>query len=415
MANRIIIDKVDITKTKIEYGYTVEGEWIEAFNLDEPFFVEYSIDISAVPKSVAVVPLLANLLPMSWVYDAEIVCSTVDKAFYDSIPNFKQGYIDMYPMMDLKGKLAVKEIEENNIEIDGGAATFFSGGVDAFNTLVMHEKENPTLITLWGADVKLDDVAGWQKVLNHINHTSKKFNTDYITIKTSFRRFLNEGVLSGVVKESNNGWWHGFQHGIGILCHAAPVAYVLGKTVMYFASSFHVSQKGQYTCASDPTIDNHVRFACARVSHDGYEFTRQDKIGNITKFSQKTGIKIPLRVCWESLGGSNCCKCEKCFRTIMGVYAEGCDPHDYGFDYTEKEFKKSVRRLRYSGGSMIGELRYKPIQNAMQTNVKKNELPKFVRWFYNTNVSTISKQPWWYIFLRKVKNKMKALVLYGKK
>lgn len=117
------------------------------------------------------------------------------------------------------------------------------------------------------------------------------------------------------------------------------------KTV-YFASSFTAADKGKITCASDPTIDNFVKFAGSCVVHDGYEFSRQDKVHNIVEFSNKNGIKVPLRVCWKSTGGKNCCQCEKCWRTILELIAEGASAENYDLNYNYKQLK-SFHKLFY--------------------------------------------------------------------
>ena len=397
--NKIIIQLPKIENQKITYSYEVLGEWNEVFNNSNEFFIEYSCDLSNLPFGVAIVPLLANILPISWVYDAEIVAPICDEDFYNSINDFKQGYIDMYPTMTFGGKLTVEKIEKNIVDKQNGCAAFFSGGVDAFNTLTQHFEEKPSLITLWGADVKLEDVKGFENVENHLRKTATDFGVDYFVVKTSFRKFLNESVLDKKVQQSGDGWWHGFQHGIGIISHSAPLMYVLEKKTVYFASSFTAEGKGKVTCASDPTIDNFVRFCGCNVVHDGYEFNRQMKIHNIILFSKNTGKAIPLRVCWESTGGSNCCNCEKCWRTIMGIYAEGENPHDYGFEYSDEQFSKLSKRLRYSGDKMLGSLRgsltYKPIQDSMRKNNNKNDLPKSIRWFYDIDINKLGKRPIW--------------------
>jgi hypothetical protein len=409
MKNRIIIDMPVITGHRISYNYTVEGEWEKAFKLDEKFYIEYSCDISPVSSGVAVVPLLANLLPMAWVYDAEVIAPVCDEDFYNSIPEFKKGYIDMYPMMQFGGKLTVAELKKNVPQTQTGVAAFFSGGVDAFNTLTQHADEKPTLLTLWGADVTFDDKIGWKNVEDHLKHTAKEFDLDYVIIKSCFRRFLNEKVLSDQVKKSGDGWWHGFQHGLGIISHAAPVAYVLGKSTVYIASSFTVAEKGKVTCASDPTIDNYIRFCSSCVKHDGYEFNRQMKIHNIVEYSRNHSIKIPLRVCWISKGGTNCCNCEKCWRTMLGIYAEGEAPRKYGFKYSNIQLKKLAFKMRFSNNKFIRISTYKPIQMAMKKNVKKNQLPYGIRWFYNVNILNLKKTYNWYNFVMGIRGKIASI------
>lgn len=390
--NRIIVDSPVIEHNKITYRYKVEGLWTEAFNLDKAFYVEYgNIDIQGVPESIAVIPLIANLLPIAWIYDAEIIVPQCDQTFYDSIPEFKAGYEQMYSMIDFCGQLTVVHLEKNEWNPTGGNAAFFSGGVDAFNTLVCHYDEKPTLLTVWGADVAVDNTDGWNVVFSHLKRTSQDYGVNYATIRSSFRVSINEAVLDKKVRSlgSGDGWWHGFHHGIGINSHAAPVAWAKKLSTIYFASSFTAADKGKVTCASDPTIDNHVKFGSACISHDGYEFTRQMKVHNIVEFAEKSGIPVPLRVCWRSTDGANCCKCEKCWRTMLAIYAEGFDPHRFGFEYSEEQLRALANDMRSGKDPMFGPLRYTAIQNSMKTNCSKEDLPSDIRWFYDANLEQI--------------------------
>lgn len=418
MKNSIKISKPVITSNRIKYNYEVSGDCREAFNLEEEFYIDYSCDISDIPEGIAIVPLLCNILPIAWIYDAEILIETCDKAFYDSIPEIKKGYISMYPRINFKGKISAQKLEVNNYSADNGKAAFFSGGVDAFNTLVCHADEKPLLLTIWGADVKLEDTAGWNNVLAHIKETSSEFNIDYVTIKSCFRRFINTGVLNNKVKElSGDNWWHGFQHGIGIIGHSAPICYSKNKTVVYLASSFTAADKGKVTCASDPTIDNYVKFGNTNIIHDGYEFNRQNKVHNITEYSNQTGKNISLRVCWQSTGGKNCCNCEKCWRTILALYAENSNPNEYGFDYSEHEFKVMTKKMKKCYVPQFSELRYRPIQEAMRKNVKYDSLPKELRWFYNINIQKLGRHPYiaaWDKCKNKAKRGIKKIIKSGK-
>ncbi len=408
--NKITISSPRIKDNRITYSYQVEGEWAEAFNLNEEFYIEYNCDISTVPEGIAVVPLICNILPMAWIYDAQIDVPMLDKAFYDCIPNIKRGYMDMHPSIDFKGSINVGEIQENKSSLSGRAACFFSGGVDAFNTLIMHHDEKPDLVTLWGSDVKLDDFEGWGNVETHVKHTAKKFGVNSITVKSSFRMFLNYNALNKVFKQYAKGnWWHEMQHGIGIISHGAPIAYINGYSTMYIASSYTASD-GDYTCASDPTIDNHVRFGQTKIVHDGYHFTRQDKVENIVAFSRKTNIYPTLRVCWISTGGRNCCKCEKCWRTVFALIAEGANPHNYGFDYSNIQMKNAIKVYRRGVRLEYSELTfYKYIQNRMKEKYTIKDIPKELRWFYRTDMNKLGEYPWylWGVgFSKRIKNRV---------
>lgn len=374
MQDCLKIIKIVKNEKRLEIDYEAEGRWNTFLNMSEKFFLECDINIENVPDSIAVIPLLCNILPISWVFDLKIQVNYLDKQFYTCIPNLKKGYADMHPTVQMLGKIQVENIEENNYKAEN-AGTLFSGGVDAFNTLCKHIEEKPTLLTVWGADVKLTDEKGWEKVRLHDILIAQKYNLECSFVKSNFRTFINYKHLR--CKDCE--WWHDFQHGIGLLGLFAPVAYVNKYSVIYIASSFTVADKGKYKCASDPIIDNQLRFSSCTISHDGYEYNRQDKIHNICKFTEENREKgIPIRVCWESSGGQNCCECEKCYRTILGIIAEKKDPNDFGFEFTKEKRKKMMKSLprivKYN-------FRYKYIQNRFIENYGLQEIPKDLLWF----------------------------------
>lgn len=106
--------------------------------------------------------------------------------------------------------------------------------------------------------------------------------------------------FKGFVFKSWDGWWHGFQHGIGLIGQAAPIAFNHKLKSVYIVSTFTIKDK--VTCASDPIIDNFVEFCGWKTIHDGYESTRQDKVHKISRFVKNTGVDVNLRVCWISSG-----------------------------------------------------------------------------------------------------------------
>jgi hypothetical protein len=404
--NRIVIKDVTVIANRLECTYTVDGEWKKYFKNTDTFFTEYSKIIDKVPKSIAVIPFLCNVLPLSWICDAEVILDDIDKDFFESIEAFQLGFIDMYPELTFEGRIIPTKVVDNRQENLNRTAAFFSGGVDAYNTLITHIEENPTLVTLWGADITFEDQAGWKLVSNHIESVANNNNLDCVLIKTSFRRFLDEGVISEyVLKITGNSWWYGFQHGVGIIGHMAPYAYQYKIKTTYIASS--LTEEDNTTCASDPSIDNNVRFCGSQVIHDGYEYSRQDKVNRICEYSKRTNTPIQLRVCWESKGGSNCCHCEKCHLTIICLLAGKNDPREYGFNYADEEFTNIMKdfrmELHFVHPSCI--VLYKVIQNELHKNYDAKQLNPSLRWFYSADFNKVlsSKNRFIYRILRKAK------------
>lgn len=389
--NKLFVKDVVINTNKVEIEYEISGDWGRLFAPDTKFWVEYSSDISNVPKSIAIIPFLGSVLSVSWVYDSEIIIDEIDKAFYDCLPNVLKGYKKMYPNVTFGGKLTVNKVVENSVPADKSVC-LFSGGVDAFNTLLSHYSEKPELITIWGADVECDNVEGWKEVDEHIQQTSEQFNLSHHIIRSNLRKIYNKSLTeSELRKNCGDGLWHGFQHGMGMLTLLAPLAYVHGISRVYIASSYTASLWGKYTCASDPVIDNEVKYINCSVHHDGYEYTRQDKIRNICKFSEENNINIPLRVCWESKDGKNCCICEKCCRTLLGLYAEKVNPENFGFALKEKTFSTIIKQLK---SHRLELAHYYCIQKILRQNYKLKDVDKSIRWFYKLD---LNKQGDYYI------------------
>ena len=379
----------EVTGNRIVYHYEVAGPWSCYFNTKNTFEITYPFDLEAVPESIRIVPFLAQVLPVSWVCDAEVSVPVCDSDFCDCLEAVKDGYRNMYPMLSFKGSLHTQKVAYEPAESENRhTLVCFSGGVDALSTTIALLEEKPILVSIWGADVPWNDEAGWKPIHELICDDAQKLGLENITVRSSFRKLLPESRLWEVVAASGDGWWHGFQHGLGILAHMAPAACALNAGAVYIASSFTAGDT--YTCASDPTIDNHVRFCGCRVVHDGYEMNRQEKIRRIVEYSSQHDQKIPLHVCWEKRGGENCCHCEKCWRTILGIYAQGGDPRDYGFTQFDgfgslsTDFERDYKQFKTRTVS-----RYGPIQKSLRERMPEEAVPAELSWFYHADLGRV--------------------------
>lgn len=376
---QIIVKKVMKKERTIIYDFSVTEELKKYFS-GAPFIIEYTENIESVPDAIAIIPFVCNVLPIIWLTDSSLVLYELDEAFYKCIPNVKKGYETMFPESEFKGEIKVDKVVPCDVKTTNRKAMFYSGGLDSIQTLISHIDEKPDLISIWGSDIKFDNKKGWELVYSAVKEAAEKYGLKDVTIHSNFRGFDNEGALD---KEFHvrlkDGWWHGVKHGIGLLGHVAPYAYLNGLSTMYIASS-NCPADGHVRCASNPLIDNQVRFVKCQVSHDGFEFSRQDKIHNVVQFCKKNNYTINMHVCWESQSGNNCCRCEKCFRTIAGIIAEGADPKEYGF----KKVINTIGEMQSAvllGGRMnkhLAEHHWKQIHDRMLKN--KDELKKSLYW-----------------------------------
>ena len=326
----ITLKKINKRGNTISYDFSVSDGLSNYFS-GEQFRIEYPENIECVPDSVAAVPFVCNVLPIIWLTDSELHIKELDKAFSDCIPNVRKGYETMFPESVFAGTILADKIVPCECSSTGRCAALFSGGLDAVNTLINHFEERPALISIWGSDVKYDNTEGWQRTHKGIAEYAEKYHLPDVVIRSTFRMFDREYQLQMRFEEQlKDTWWHGVKHALALLGHVAPYAYLHGLTTVYIAST-NCEQDGPVRCASNPMTDNFVRYALAKVVHDGFEFSRQNKAHNVVEYVKKTGDKVSLHVCWETQTGSNCCHCEKCYRTMTSILAEGDDCTNYGF------------------------------------------------------------------------------------
>lgn len=193
----LTVTSVECSPQRVCVKFKVRGPVKEYFIKNSSFFAEYSDDIVSSDKSLAVIPFLCNVLPIIWLTNTSLIVPEIDKSFLESVRDIKKGYMEMYPMLTFKGKIIAQDVVDNS-HVDTSsranngtdALTFFSGGVDAFNTLISHASKNPILFSVWGADIELDDTAGWQNVENHASKVAKDFSTKAIFVKSNLRHFI---------------------------------------------------------------------------------------------------------------------------------------------------------------------------------------------------------------------------------
>lgn len=385
----ISLHTANIEKYKITYRYSIGEELKRYFNLNNPLFAEYDINISDVPQSVAAIPFVVEMLPVIWITDSTLSLPELDSDFYESINKFKQGFVDMYPMITFAGTVKVDKIVKNTYDPINSSVILFGGGVDAFGSLIAHLEEKPELLTFWGADVDLDNTKAWEKVWNHTCATAEKLGLKHGCIKTNFRTFTNQETLRELIRVADEEWYHGFQHAISMVGHTAPYTYCRRIKKVYIGSSF--TSKERLSCGSDRSIDGNMRFNGVVVVHDQYEVTRQDKIAEICKYVKQSGNSLYLRVCWASREGENCCKCEKCYRTIFALLAENADPRDFGFPVTEQDIHSIItlikRKLNLSSHVMIF---WRDIQRRFIQNKEIVGNREALQWMMKYNFDTMN-------------------------
>ncbi|MDQ6824086.1 MAG: hypothetical protein M3007_01320 [Candidatus Eremiobacteraeota bacterium] len=186
-----------------------------------------------------------------------------------------------------------------------GTASFFSGGIDSFYTLLKHRDEITHLIFVWGFDVRLDDAPLRAKVGDAIREAAAQLGKPLIEVQTPLRSFA----------DSYASWED--SHGAALASVALLFSPFFGK--VYIPASAPYSMLEPW--GSHPLLDPLWSVEGTEIVHDGCEAYRFEKLSAIAGHEV---VQHTLRVCWENPSGEyNCGGCLKCLKAITILRALG--------------------------------------------------------------------------------------------
>lgn len=405
--NIVKIKKINKNFDTIEIIYEY-GTKLNDYFLEKKFFVKYSESIEDIPEGILIIPFIGNIIPVIWLTDSILIIDEIDKNYYECLEKVKKSYAKMYKEVEFLGELKVNKIEDYGYIPQNRVCQLFSGGVDSVATYVSIKNYNPELITIWGADIGINNNKAWKKVEISVKEFGKNENKKNIIIKSNFRRILNEKNLNiSFQKKIKDNWWHGIQHGIALLSLVIPYAYKNRMSTIYIPSSY---SDINIRCASHPTIDEKIKYG-GKVIHEGFKYTRQEKLKLIANYLNETNDKnMKLRVCWEGVKGTNCSQCEKCLRTIVGLFIAGIDPNKVGFNIKKEEIKDIIDNKK-----ILLEVEFwNEIKEALKISKLRDE--EWINWLLELDISkyndeTIKKMNIFFKIKRKLKYYIKRYIL----
>src|SRR5690606_32128155 len=111
----IKVNRVHIQGNTIRYDYSVSPD-IARFFTDDKYFVTYDCNVEAVPPGIAVIPLLANLMPMAWFVGFDIEVDEVDATFYQSLIELKKEFAVHFKQIVAGSTLKAAKITQHLID-----------------------------------------------------------------------------------------------------------------------------------------------------------------------------------------------------------------------------------------------------------------------------------------------------------
>lgn len=395
----VILRQVSVDKNYVEYKFEARGKLKDYFTTDT-MYIEYNTDVSEVPVSILNIPFVATVLPLMWLTDTVLWVEEIDRTFYDATYRIKEAYQNLYNYYPLKGNFISARYANNTYDVKRESLILFSGGMDAHTTYIRHIDTDPILCNIQGWYKTLQDEdkaadADYRDISKFAEIEGRQF--EYV--KSNFAVIVNANHFDkNITKKLGDTWWHGFNHSMSFISIAIPLAYKFGVHNVYIASSVPM---GEYVhCASYVSTDGEFKFAeHGGCIHDGSELTRQDKAHIIVEHVKKIDRDYPIRVC--SFNDKNCCACDKCMRSVLGLTAEGGDVRKFGFDikeslkdFYEKEMEENMVLHRVEGE---GSLHWPAIRKRMKANYDlfNNEQKEFVDWFMTYDFMGKRKKSIW--------------------
>jgi len=399
--NTICLKEMTVSTNRVDYFFEVTGTITKYFKQEKHLFLKYNHDISEVPKSVLTIPFVANVIPLIWATDSKLDIQELDSAFYQSLKGIKETFQKFYPKINFEGELSVHSLIENNYTPEHEAASFYSGGLDALTTYVRLKDKNPFLITEYGwHDKEIAYSEVWESDKENVTAFAQKNGLENILIESNYGTFMSyEQIDKTFSKKMGTSWWGGIHHGLAIISAGIPIAFKLKVDTLYIGSSGW--GKNYCNCwGSSPETDNQIKYGNGSVFHDAFEMTRQDKLEFLINEYKNSLEVLPIRVCFKN--DQNCCKCEKCMRTILGIVAEGASPKDYDFNIPDN-CSDHVKNFLNSDVKFFTEDAIEYWQQ-IQTKMKKNHHQiadkELLKWFpdYDFNKSRKRKLIEYYTF-----------------
>jgi hypothetical protein len=259
----------------------------------------------------------ALLLPCMRAGESLEVTPPISPQLYFSLPRIRDIFHAWWPRLSRIEIITTPSVVLLD-QTPYGAATFFSGGVDSFYSLLKHRCGAGTLqqplthiVYMRGVETRLEYGAGVDETMVWVQRIAAATGVEAIIGESNIRTSL-QGT-------ERNLHWERHYHGSAL----AAVGLSLPKHLTYICIPSAFSYNHLVAHGSTPLVDEMYSTERLRILHDGAEVTRPEKVARILEWDRDL-VLAHLRVCIMNRGGAfNCGKCYKCVRTAIALRALG--------------------------------------------------------------------------------------------
>ncbi|MCF8261482.1 MAG: hypothetical protein K9J12_11965 [Melioribacteraceae bacterium] len=300
MDTPIVVESPILSEDGLRLDCTIHYD-ANSYNI---YFESDSIRLN--PNMESILSLL--LLPAMVLKKQIETTETVSESFHSNLQNIQSIYRQWFIHQQLQEfSITNLPIRKNEQQKGKRIATFFSGGVDAFYTLIKNNSILTDIVFIRGFDIHQSNKYMLEKSSELIAKAGREFDKNVITIDTNARLFIDKFIT------------YGKSHG-AIL---ASVSHLLTNEIGMFFIPSTDPYGALVPYGSHPLLDPMWSSDRIKIIHDGCESTRLEKLKVISKNEFALNN---LRVCFakkENQKEFNCCTCEKCVRTMIGLHALG--------------------------------------------------------------------------------------------
>ena len=244
----------------------------------------------------------------------------VSRRLLINLEEFQAAQVSWFPK-----ELKVVDINVDK-EIDDAPAAApaivaFSGGLDGCFSyyrhtrgLIKYPEKIGAIMMVHGFDIPVSNERAALVARKSVEKILDHEDVNRVWIKTNLREC---GILGKykTYKMVANSWVRTFGAGVASCFHQFDSEYSAGIIASDYPYSALVFPHGR-----NPVTNPLLSSGAMRITYDGASVTRVERVDTIKDWAQAVGN---LRVCFKEPLGVNCCKCQKCIRTILEFWACG--------------------------------------------------------------------------------------------
>ena len=340
------IKEIDIGKgTRIEYEYSCPPLFDKFVKGGESLFVEFPEKLKGVPQAILTIPFVGIMSTVAILLNIGLQVPELDKNFYNSLQDVEHVFNKMYPKAKLRIQVNYDKLVDCAYDGCKNSSLFFTGGVDATSALAEIKNTSPTLINIWGGDIRLTDEASHVELECYLEKLTKYLGLEYRFIKTNAREMFEENALGFLCEKcghkNNHGWWASVAHIISMVSTISPWVWKNAISTHYIGSSY--DGKTKVFDSNNAELISALKYSSCSFQMVDEFVGRNEKVDKIIEYKNETKAPIELKVCWQRIAGKNCSDCEKCYRTIMNIIVNRENPNNYGFVVDTE----TIKRIKY--------------------------------------------------------------------